>query len=135
MEENIKVVVDASIILSRIMPDEIVSTMFEDEYMDHIKKNIVFIAPKLLSFEILSALKSACKSKRLDIDLALDLYNNFDELDIRYLEIDLSKVISLALKYNLSTYDAVYLRLAIENKCRLLTLDKQLKAIFDKIVI
>lgn len=93
----------------------------------------VFIAPTLLSFEILSALKSACKSKRLDIDLALDLYVNFNELDVKYLNVDLSKVISLALKYDLSTYDAVYFQMAMENKCKLLTLDKQLQAIFDKI--
>lgn len=42
MEENIKIVVDVSIILSRLMPDKKVFAMFEDEYKGHIDKKSVY---------------------------------------------------------------------------------------------
>jgi len=135
MEENIKIVIDTSVVLAKIMPDEIEGKDVDEIFLKHAKNEVLFIAPKILPFEVANALKSACKSKRLDSKLAFELYQNFVGLKVEYKDIDLSKTINLALNENLSIYDAVYLQLGIENKCKLLTLDKQLKVVFDKITL
>ncbi len=113
-------VVDASYILSLLLPDENLSVASVPEKM---------FAPSLLDYEIISALKSAVMSKRINEKLAVALFSEYQNLPITKKTVDFKQVLAVALKYKLSTYDSSYLVLANDLKLKLLTLDRQLQKI------
>ncbi|MCZ7655266.1 MAG: type II toxin-antitoxin system VapC family toxin [Rhodocyclaceae bacterium] len=81
-------------------------------------------APHLLDFEIASV---ALKKSRLGLaEVAACGLADYGALPIRHRAIDLQGQVALALRYDLSTYDAAYLWLAAELKAPLATLDRRL---------
>lgn len=132
MVENTKkvpqIVVDASAVLSYIFPDEVTPKKVALYFRKLSKGQINFVSSPLLKFEIGNAIKSAVKQKRTTETDATDTVNKFNELTIHYLTPDLSTILLLSLKHNLTFYDASYLCLAQEQNAKLLTLDKKLLA-------
>lgn len=57
------------------------------------------------------------------------LSRRFLEMEIELLPVEFGEVFKLAIKENLTVYDAAYLWLAKSKKVKLQTLDKQLKKI------
>lgn len=81
-------------------------------------------APHLLDFEIASvALK---KSRQGLAEVAACALADYGTLPLRQRTVDLQGQVALALRYELSTYDAAYLWLAAELKAPLATLDRRL---------
>ena len=81
-------------------------------------------APFLLQAEITSV---ALKKHKQGLDtLAVNGLARYDALDIALHQIQPTSVLALALRYNLSTYDAAYLWLAAELKAPLATFDEKL---------
>lgn len=81
-------------------------------------------APYLLQAEITSV---ALKKYKQGLDtLATNGLARYDALDIALHQIQPAPVLSLALRYNLSAYDAAYLWLAAELKAPLATFDEKL---------
>jgi predicted nucleic acid-binding protein len=81
-------------------------------------------APHLLDFEIASvALK---KSRQGLAEVAGCGLTDYSALSLQQRPIDLPAQVALALRYDLSTYDAAYLWLAAELKAPLATLDRRL---------
>jgi len=119
-------VVDSSIIISYLLPDEILSASLKSIIRKFIRHQADFIAPTILRYEVGNVLKSATKQKRLNSEDALDIYHTFHDLQIRYLSPDYLDTLKVSLKHNLSFYDASYLCLAQEKNVKLLTLDKKL---------
>ena len=81
-------------------------------------------APHLLDFEIASvALK---KSRQGLQEVAACGLADYAALPLRQRPVDLQAQVALALRYDLSTYDAAYLWLAADLKAPLATLDRRL---------
>ncbi|MEI8031462.1 MAG: type II toxin-antitoxin system VapC family toxin [Comamonadaceae bacterium] len=81
-------------------------------------------APYLLDIEITSvALK---KNRRGDPNLAVVGMQTYATMDIKLHAVKPQEVLALALRYQLSAYDASYLWLAAELKCPLATFDEKL---------
>lgn len=81
-------------------------------------------APQLLAVEIASvALK---KHRRGGVDIAEHGLVLFAEMDISLFPVPTTDVYALALRYQLSAYDAAYLWLAAELKAPLATFDEKL---------
>lgn len=128
MAVNIDLVVDASIILAWLLPDEreeIVNRIFA-AYRQ--KKSRIY-APKLLVYELINGLKSAILRKRIDwlkAKRAIEVFRQmkFELIDQSGEEVNILK---LANKLNLSVYDASYVALARKLKVKLLSLDKRLQ--------
>jgi predicted nucleic acid-binding protein len=81
-------------------------------------------APFLLQIEIASvALKKHRKGFQ---DIATDALAQYAELDINLYRVEPQDALTLALRYNLSAYDAAYLWLAAELKAPLATFDEKL---------
>ena len=81
-------------------------------------------APVLLPIEIASV---AVKKHRLGRpDVAKDGLSQFAAMDIELHKVDALEVVALALRYQLSAYDASYLWLAAELKAPLATFDEKL---------
>lgn len=116
MNNRVKIVVDASYILSFLFPDE--------NSIDEIPGKM--FAPQLLDYEIVNALRSAVLRKRISQHLAIELFEEYNTFLITKKTVDFSKVLELSIKRQISTYDASYLVLANDLEAKLLTLDKQL---------
>lgn len=81
-------------------------------------------APYLLDIEIASvALK---KNRREAPDIAVVGMQTYATMDIKLHAVKPQGVLALALRYQLSAYDAAYLWLAAELKCPLATFDEKL---------
>lgn len=83
-------------------------------------------APFLLEIEMTSV---ALKKHKQGFDvLSANGLARFEALNVELHQIQLTEVLSLALRYNLSAYDASYLWLAAELKAPLATFDEKLAA-------
>lgn len=129
MEENInfpsRVVIDASIALSFLLPDER-KTKTDLLFQSFTKKKIKILVPEIFYFEVLNALKSAVSRKRITSQLAQKLIKNFLKLALEKKEVNWLATFQIALKKDISFYDAAYLSLAKKEKIPLLSLDKLL---------
>jgi len=121
-----KAVVDASFILSLFLPDETTEKGGKEFLTLYNENKISLFAPNLLSFEVVNGLRTAIKRKRINQESGQVLAKAFSKLRINYQEVDLIKVLYLALDLNLSVYDACYLFLSRQLKFKILTLDKKL---------
>lgn len=128
MAENIELVyvIDASFLLAYLFPDEDIKKV--QQVFDLYKAGkIKLIAPLILPFEIFNGLQSGILTKRVDKEIVEQLGGKFIELDIELREVEYLAVLALAIKSQISFYDASYLYLAKEHKLELLTLDERLK--------
>lgn len=127
MAANIDSVVDASIILAWLLPDER-EEMVNRIFAAYRQKKSRIYAPKLLVYELINGLKSAILRKRIDWLKAKRAIEVFKQM--RFELIDQSgeevNILRLANKLNLSVYDASYVALAKKFKVKLLSLDKKL---------
>ncbi len=126
MDENTKFVVDASFVLAFLLPDEEIGEV-ESLFDKHKLDQVSLIAPHLLPFEIFNSLKMAIKRHRLNEATVSEIAAEFIGLNIELISIHYEKALGLAIKHDLSFYDASYLSLSREKDSRLLTLDKHLK--------
>lgn len=126
MDESIKAyVVDASFVLSYLLPDES-NTEVKKYFLLHQNLQALFIAPFLLPFEVLNSLKSAVLRKRLNSPTATSLLSAFLKLNIKFEPVDYFQTFTYSLDNKISFYDATYVELAQEKQLTLLTLDKPL---------
>jgi predicted nucleic acid-binding protein len=122
-----KVVIDASAILAFIIPDETAPQSINNTFTEFSQQKLNLIAPKLLKLEVSNALRSGVIKKRMTKLTAKKIFKTFLRLSIDYQKTDkLEKIFQLALKHELSVYDATYLQLALQTKSKLLTLDQDL---------
>jgi len=120
------VIVDASLLLSLILPDE--STKPESESFRHKfqSNQLLAIAPPLLKYEVVNVLRSAIVRQRCTAIVSQALLSEFQKLPISYQETNFANTLSLAIKHNLSVYDASYLDLALRLHHPLYSLDHHL---------
>jgi len=119
-------VIDASFVLARLFPDE-KHTPKVAAYFDRFAQGkLKLIAPQLLKYEVTNALRSALVQKRLTSRTAKQLLQEFLKLPIDYLEVEFEQVLTLAVKYKISAYDAAYVFLVKKKQLPLLSLDKKL---------
>ena len=128
-EENTKkYLIDASFLLSYLLPDEESDTVI-DFMAEHNREPFLLFAPVILYFEISNAIKSAVVSHRITKDQAHDLLRGVKKLNIKILEVDYEDVLDIALESQISFYDASYVALSQQLHVPLLTLDEKLKKI------
>lgn len=84
-------------------------------------------APRLLDYEVVSALRGLTSGGHLDPDRALDLLTDFEDLPIRrWPAIDALRRRAFQLRNQLSASDASYVALAEALECTLVTRDRRL---------
>jgi len=112
-----RIVVDTSYVLSWLLPDEKSPKSTKEQ----------LVAPELLVYEVINALKTSVRRKRITDDIAKQLLHEFESWNVQYFKIDNESVLNLAITEELSGYDASYVYLAKKIKCKLLTWDKKLR--------
>lgn len=123
---SINVVVDASVILAYIVPDELLEESLTIVIQQGLRSERLLTAPHILKFEVPNGLKSMILRKRTTVKQATAIVKKFNELPIIYNEVDINAVFACSQKENVSCYDASYLILARSLSVPLLTLDKRL---------
>ena len=126
MVENIEIVVDASVLLSFLMPDEKPSSEIRELVEEHVVGNIQLVAPNILPFEVANALNSGILSKRITLKEARNLFRRFIKIEVLLMESDFEKIQVLANQFKISIYDASYLELTVSKKIRLISIDEKL---------
>lgn len=86
------------------------------------------IAPTLWQFEVASALRKAGKDGRLSRQQSASFLSDLHTLDIRVSPVlpRIARLMEVAEEFNISTYDAAYLELALQLSLPLATLDANL---------
>jgi predicted nucleic acid-binding protein len=123
--ESARIVVDASVVIKWQFDDEEyiyqARLLRTDVYLKGIFK---LIAPPLLIYEVSNGIIVATRMKRLAENRAQEMMRIFLALEVDIREADLLLIFNLALKYNLTAYDAAYLALAQTEQCDLWTGDR-----------
>lgn len=126
MAANKKYIVDASLILSFLLPDEDHTEV--DQFFNQYETGAVnFLSTPLLPFEVLNGLKLAVVRKRINTKYAKERMKEFFNYNIKLESVDFFEVFNLAQKHNLTVYDASYLYLSRIQKTQLLTTDEALQ--------
>jgi predicted nucleic acid-binding protein len=129
------VVVDACVVLKWQLDDEQYipqATALRDDF--YTRGAIKAIAPHLLLYEIANGIATATRQKRLESNMAVEAMGNLLALGVELREVAPLRALGLALRYNLSAYDAAYLALAEVEDCELWTGDKALfQAVKDEL--
>jgi predicted nucleic acid-binding protein len=105
-----QIVLDASVIAKLFLKEEgsDIAVRLKD---DHVEGRIEILAPSLMKYELISALKSKNFSKN-EIKLALEVVKDYGFSTIELDDELFDKVAEIACDYNVSSYDASYIALA-----------------------
>ena len=120
-----KIVIDASAALAFLFPDER-NKKIDFLFQSFIEGKVEILVPEIFYFEVFNGVKSAILRKRVDKKIAKKLLVNFLKFQIKKQEVDYLQTFDLALRKNISFYDASYLALSKANKIPFMTLDKRL---------
>lgn len=129
MAENTeRVVVDASVTLAWILPDE--STRFTEALFDFLATGRRAVVPSIWPAELANGTMSAERSNRISAGTASGFLTRLSRFPILVDSLSLpetfEKVLPLARIFHLTFYDAMYLELALRLALPLATLDKEL---------
>lgn len=119
------VIVDASIVYKWFAENEEDSSLALNILQKHINGREKIAVPDLILYELANAwvTKTAIPSARVKTNLK-DLQDA--GLELENVTFDLAaKAVNFAKKYNASVYDAIYVVLAKEKRCNLVTADKK----------
>ncbi|MGH8273484.1 MAG: type II toxin-antitoxin system VapC family toxin [Gammaproteobacteria bacterium] len=119
-------VLDASVILARLAPDE----MLSPSIMKAIEEEAI-VVPALWAFEVANALEVMRRRGRMDEPALADAVSLLDSLAPEIEPVSTARcwgsVSELAHRYRLSVYDAAYLELAKRRRMPLASLDDALR--------
>lgn len=114
------VVIDTSVLIA-VLTDEP-----ERQKLIQTTRGVDLIAPPSVHWEVGNALAAMLKRNRINREQVRVVLNAYEEIPIRFVEIDLSAAMEVAVDHNLYAYDAYILTCARENRCSLISLDKGL---------
>ncbi|MEK7525117.1 MAG: type II toxin-antitoxin system VapC family toxin [Patescibacteria group bacterium] len=125
------VVVDASIALAWLCPDEKVVEEVNRLFERSVLGEINFAAPAILRYEIWNGLRNMVLRKRMESRLVFEALARFESLQISFFdqEADGRRIMEVAIREGLTAYDGAYLVLARSLGCDLMSNDKKLKAL------
>ncbi len=120
-------VLDNSVVVGWFLEDQ--ATPYTDAVGALLEQNQA-VVPALWELEFANVLRTACRKQRLAADEAHEVIEQICALPIA-IERDTpgpAELLTLALRYNLSSYDAAYLELALRLQIPIATKDEPLQA-------
>src|SRR6266404_1936720 len=107
------IIVDTSVIIKWLLPDEEDSTAMQIKQA-FTSKTLTISIPHLTYYEVGNVLKIAVKRGRISKEIAKKLYNEFVDLEfVAYATRDLfTTALSKSIEFDISTYDAAYVALS-----------------------
>jgi predicted nucleic acid-binding protein len=121
-------VLDASVVAAWFLPDELNEVSRQAESRLETEPAVV---PALWVFEVANTLRSALRRERLPQGAAESIIHRLEQLPITIAPCEsiaqATAILALALRHNLSAYDAAYLDLALRRDATLASLDVHLR--------
>ncbi len=114
------IIVDASVIIAVITNESHKKLLIE------ISKDAELSAPFSLYFEIGNAFSAMFKRHRITLEQACSALEAFNQIPIRYLDVDLLTTLRLSHELSIYAYDAYIIACAIDHRSPILTLDRGL---------
>ena len=120
-------VLDNSVVTGWYLPEQ--ATAYGQSVATRLESDKALV-PTLWQLELANVLKTACTRGKLDLETARQILDALGRLPI---EIDTSpapgqrQLFELAMRYQLSSYDAAYLELAMRHGLAIATQDQHLK--------
>ena len=93
------------------------------------------VSPEILPYEIGNALSAMIKRKRLTQEEALKAQMLARKIPVRLIAVDIQSALKIAIEHNIYAYDAYFLQSAKAMSFPLLTLDKKMKQVANKLNI
>jgi predicted nucleic acid-binding protein len=115
-----QVVIDPSAILAVLLNEP------ERDALIRATISSILITPASTPWEIGNALIAGLRRRRLSQDDVVTAWNSFEEVSLRFVEVDISRALLTAARYGLYAYDAYVLEAAEARRVPLLTIDQTL---------
>jgi predicted nucleic acid-binding protein len=115
-----KFVIDVNIVLAVVLGEP------ERDWAIEATKRGVGLAPGSFPYEMGNALTSLVKRKRLSPHGMTAAWIAASAYQVTLCDVDMGAALRLAVAHNIYAYDAYVLQCAVENKAKLLTLDKRM---------
>jgi len=123
------IVVDTSIIIAVIANEPQRDTIIAST------RAVDIIAPPSVHWEISNAFSAMLKRNRITLSQALDAIEIYQDIPIRFVDVELDASLTLAAQLNIYAYDAYLIRCAQKYKSPLITLDTNLALAAQKVNI
>ena len=98
-----------------------------------ITKGYSLCAPKSVHWEIGNAFSAMFKRQKLSLELAQQALAIYRNIPIKYIDVPLETTLEISESQNIYAYDAYLIQCAQQTSTPLLTLDKGLKTVAEKI--
>jgi predicted nucleic acid-binding protein len=115
-----KVVVDASVLIAVVTNESTKARLVQ------LTQGADLIAPHSIHWEIGNALSAMLKRDRIKFTEALQIVAAYQDIPIRFVDVELAETLTLADRLSMYAYDAYLIRCAIKYKAPLLSLDRGL---------
>jgi predicted nucleic acid-binding protein len=92
-------------------------------------------SPVSVHWEIGNAFSAMFKRNKLSIDMAKQALAIYREIPIKFIDVPLEKMLEITRTHNIYAYDAYLIQCAQQTSTSLLTLDKRLKNVANKMGI
>jgi predicted nucleic acid-binding protein len=116
----LKVVIDTSIVIAVLLNEENKSRIIE------ITTGAELFAPASLHWEIGNAFSAMFRRNRITFDEAVQALKYYQEIPIRFLDIDLEKALKISDVYSVYAYDSYFIAACKEINSSLISLDNSL---------
>ncbi len=120
-----QIIIDSGVFIKLVINEAYSNKAYEirDAY---ISKNINIIVPSLFVYEVLNVLKYSKSFNKNELEFFPEILENYG-FGIFNISIEFAKsIIRIALKYNITIYDAAYVALAITTNSIFYTADEKL---------
>ena len=118
-------IVDAAVLLAAFFPDE-EQAEAQALIRDHVIGRLQLAAPNLLLYEVTNAVVQARRRGRISDEQVENILSSFEGLGIALTPVTWQQMLPLALRFDRSAYDAVYLALAEATEQPLVTGDSRM---------
>jgi len=122
------IIIDSSAIIALYLPEK-----YSEEVSKILEKESDVRTLDLAFYEVTNVIRKRVIRKDISIEDAKEVYKKvkdlFDSLRIHRIDEVIDDAFELALKYNISVYDASFVQLAIKYNGKLLTTDERLMSV------
>ena len=124
-----KIVADTSTFLAVALEES------EKSWLIEVTEGQKLVAPPILPYEIANALSSLVRRKVLERSQVAAVWDVATDIPVKLEPIDICSALLLAAEYGIYAYDAFFLQCSIMTGFPLLTLDKGMKFVAEKLRI
>jgi predicted nucleic acid-binding protein len=122
-------VADASALLAVVLDEP------ERDAILDATEGATLIAPQALPHEIGNALIALRKKGKIETEVILPAWQATQRIPVQLMPIDMEAALNLALAHGIYAYDACYLQCSLSHRRPLVTVDRKMKEVAEKLKI